>query len=365
MSLPGCIFWKPKWIELKNAVSAGDSERVRELLKAGANVNATDSLGNTALHIASEYGNIECIRLLCDAGADVKKMNHGRSTPLLYAANYGCEHCVNLLLLAGADVNIYESNAYTVFKWAADHASRSVKEWLVLSANKTKMQDDYIHFAPLTLAIKNNQPKCVELLLEAGAASSDADTITPLMLAIKNNQPKYVELLLEAGAASSDSEKNCLLMWSASNGYDSFMEYQIKSGADVNRPLKHRIPLAEATFENHLSCVKLLLKAGADVKVQWKYYAKFRKLPSREMTLLLYAAGILFDVIVSIKPNIPNGQEFLEEIRNDTGLMSLCRETIRKQIVRKTEGLNLFIKVPRLGLPVVLTSYLLFGLTLS
>ena len=123
----GCIFWRPKWIELRNAVSAGDSERVQALLKAGANLNAADSLGNTALHIASEKGDIECIHLLLDAGADVKKMNHGRSTPLLYAANYGCEQCVNLLLLAGADVNIYESNAYTVFKWAADHASRSVQ----------------------------------------------------------------------------------------------------------------------------------------------------------------------------------------------------------------------------------------------
>ena len=65
------------------------------------------------------------------------------------------------------------------------------------------------------------------------------------------------------------------------------MEYLIKSGADVNRPLKHRIPLAEAAFENNLSCAKLLLKAGADVKVQRKYYAKFRKLPSREMTVVV------------------------------------------------------------------------------
>ena len=238
------------------------------------------------------------------------------------------------------------------------------KEWLVLSANKTKIQDDYIHFAPLTLAIKNNQSKCVELLLEAGAASSDADTITPLMLAIKSNQPKYVDLLLEAGAASSDSE-NCLLMWCASNGYDSFLEYLVKSGADVNRPLKHRIPLAEAAFENNVSCAKLPLKAGADVKVQWKYYAKCRKLPSREMTLLLYAAGILFDIIVCVKPNIPHSQDILQEIRNETDLMSLCRETIRRQIVCKNEGSNLFIKVPRLGLPPLLSSYLLFGLTLS
>ena len=330
----GCIFWRPKWIELKNAVSAGDSERVQELLKAGASVNATDSLGNTALHIASEKGDIECIHLLLDAGADVKKMNHGRSTPLLYAANYGCEQCVNLLLLAGADVNIHESNAYTVFKWAADHASRSVKEWLVLAANKTKTEDDYSHFTPLMLAIKNNQPKCVELLIEAGAASSDSD-------------------------------KSSLLMWSASYGCDSFMEYLIKSGADVNRALKNRIPLVEAAFANNLCCAKLLLKAGADVNIHWKYYAKCRNLRSRKMTLLLYAAGVLFDIIVPIKPNIPRNQEFLQEVRKETNLMSVCRETIRRQMVQKNQGSNLFIKVPKLGLPPVLASYLLFDLTLS
>lgn len=64
--------WKNK--EGKTALMYGiedndNIEKVRLLIKAGADVNAKDNDGNTALSLAQEAGNLEIIQLLKEAGA--------------------------------------------------------------------------------------------------------------------------------------------------------------------------------------------------------------------------------------------------------------------------------------------------------
>ena len=45
-------------------------ERVRKLLRAGANVNEVDKDGDTPLHKASSKGQVDVVRVLVEAGAD-------------------------------------------------------------------------------------------------------------------------------------------------------------------------------------------------------------------------------------------------------------------------------------------------------
>lgn len=56
---------------LHEAVAESDIERVRELLAAGADVNARDEDGATPLHYAGGECATEIVRLLLEAGADV------------------------------------------------------------------------------------------------------------------------------------------------------------------------------------------------------------------------------------------------------------------------------------------------------
>jgi ankyrin repeat protein len=75
----------------------------RLLLERGANVNAKDDEGNTALMFAAANNNVEMLRLLIDAGADLNvKENRYHSSALDRAL--GAEHrqAVELLLAAGA-----------------------------------------------------------------------------------------------------------------------------------------------------------------------------------------------------------------------------------------------------------------------
>ena len=55
------------WTPLISAAELGQSEMVSILLTAGADVNATNNIGQTALHLA---GNAEVAKLLISAGAD-------------------------------------------------------------------------------------------------------------------------------------------------------------------------------------------------------------------------------------------------------------------------------------------------------
>lgn len=44
-------------------------------------VNAKDTVGNTALHIASREGHLAMVKCLCELGADIKAKNINNETP--------------------------------------------------------------------------------------------------------------------------------------------------------------------------------------------------------------------------------------------------------------------------------------------
>jgi ankyrin repeat protein len=71
------MIFLPKNIELLVASDKGDVEKVKKLLKEGADVNAKGKYGYTPLHKAAFYRYIEIVKLLIENGANVnatKKM---------------------------------------------------------------------------------------------------------------------------------------------------------------------------------------------------------------------------------------------------------------------------------------------------
>ncbi len=95
--------------ELLHAAASGDLERVKALIAAKADVDATDELGWTPLMKACfndemDRGFPDIVQALIDAGADIEKQIVYGTRPLMLAAGRGEASVVDVLLKAGVDV---------------------------------------------------------------------------------------------------------------------------------------------------------------------------------------------------------------------------------------------------------------------
>ena len=100
------ILWIMRGPLLLRAASMGSPRAVEVLLRLGADPDAADQHGRTALHIAAEEGNVELARLLVYHGANLNALDKNiLSTPLVWAVVHGRRDVAKLLLESGADPN--------------------------------------------------------------------------------------------------------------------------------------------------------------------------------------------------------------------------------------------------------------------
>ena len=103
--------------EFDRLCAAGTAEQVRQALKEGANPNARDESGGTALMSAvrrwEERERLETTRALLSAGADVNARDEMGGTALIEAAPSCDAEVARLLLDGGANVNARDKYGWT------------------------------------------------------------------------------------------------------------------------------------------------------------------------------------------------------------------------------------------------------------
>ncbi len=104
---------------LMSAVQSRNPEALKLLVQKGANVNSRDSQDGTALlRAAGMYGNAPTVVALIEAGADINAADRNGQTPLMWAARWGDAARVEALLEAGAKVDARDAKGLS----AADYA---------------------------------------------------------------------------------------------------------------------------------------------------------------------------------------------------------------------------------------------------
>jgi ankyrin repeat protein len=117
------------------ATGQGDVEQVRHLLEAGADINARDRHGQTALMNAARTGQVELVRLLVERGAALNTTAKYSLTALMLAIINGHTKIARILIQAGADGSIRGTAApgfyhKTALMLAEEREQREVVEWL-------------------------------------------------------------------------------------------------------------------------------------------------------------------------------------------------------------------------------------------
>lgn len=118
-------------ISIYEAAEKGDLPAVKRHIKMGANVNARDKDGRTALRWAAARGHLNVVKLLVEKGANVDGKNRRGSTPLMRAAGNGKMGVVRFLVATGADVNARDKEGRTACVYASKHHLKAMVKYLV------------------------------------------------------------------------------------------------------------------------------------------------------------------------------------------------------------------------------------------
>jgi cytohesin len=108
-------------------IAAGDGlvETVKFLASIGANINARDGKGETALHSAARRGGAEIVEALIELGAELEARDEEGRTALHLATEWANEDFITALLEAGADPRARTKAGLTPFDLAKKLASEN------------------------------------------------------------------------------------------------------------------------------------------------------------------------------------------------------------------------------------------------
>jgi ankyrin repeat protein len=187
---------------LADAAERMDRALVKTLLQRRVDVNAPQVDGMTALHWATYQDDLDTATLLVRAGANVKATNRYGVTPLSLACTNGSGAMVELLLLAGADPNAALPGGETPLMTASRVGSLPAVKALLARGATVESKDDRRGQTALMWAAAEGHAKVAEMLIEVGADLHYRlpSGFTPLLFAIREGRTDVVRTLLKAGA---------------------------------------------------------------------------------------------------------------------------------------------------------------------
>lgn len=250
------------WTELMEATLNGDEAAVNRLLAQGADVNARDDAGTSALTLAAYEGHAAIVRLLLDSGAEVNVVGENGRTALGNAVDRGHSVIAQLLLDSGANPNAHVSEDTSVLEDASRGGLLSIVRALI-----TKGADLERYGGPaLRGASWKGHTEIVKLLLAKGADVNFTNKhgTTALHLAVAHTETARV--LLEGGAHVDMADKyaETPLMKAVKNGNAEVTRFLLAKGADLNlKNDQSMTALILGAQKGHESAVKLLLDYGA------------------------------------------------------------------------------------------------------
>jgi uncharacterized protein len=311
---------------LLDAATKGELQNIKTALAQGADINARDKMGRTALLIAlqgyaSEYrvtganepivhfliergasinlqdndgwspllrlvGNWadqpDLLKFLLSHGADIKAKTKDGWSVLMLAARFAKDDRIAVLLDRGADIEARDTEGRTALMWAITEP-REINAATAELLLKRGANIDAVDLKGQTAADRAAHaglPDRVKLLLAHGAKTADREGLFAearnqalLEAAARPNGPGARDLLAQGADPNvRDPEGRTALMVAIENNHNpDVIELMLAKGAQVNATDRDgSTALMIAGDRYKAATVKLLLDAGADVKARDK-----------------------------------------------------------------------------------------------
>ena len=240
------------------AVQADAHNTAQRLIAAGASVGAANRYGVTPLALAATNGSPNMVRVLLAAGTAPDVTTPGGDTPLMIAARTGRVEVLRQLLVAGAAVNAAERwKGQTALMWAAAEGNDEAILTLIAAGANIEARSAG-QLSPLLFGVRQGHTAAVSALLNAGADvnAPTNDGTSPLALAVINAHFELANLLLDHGADPTLADPRGSVLHAL---------------AWIRRPGSGRPPPPTGTVDS-LDLARALLDAGADpnLRLSWR-----------------------------------------------------------------------------------------------
>ena len=193
-----------------DAAMRGDPAAVRALIQGGADVNAPQGDGMTALHWAADRGSVDIARALLRAGAAVDPTTrNGAYTPLHLAGRRGHAELLRLLLESGSDhAARTQSGAATALHLAAASGSAAAAVVLLEHGADPNVRESEWGQTPLIFATALGRVDVMKVLMAHGADVAAADLPIDLtaFAAVDNEARKARDRVLAGFRAQHGNE---------------------------------------------------------------------------------------------------------------------------------------------------------------
>jgi ankyrin repeat protein len=261
--------------------SINGSKSIENLLDAGADVNAFDDYGSTALHRACDRGHETVVKQLLGSGAQYRKDNNGR-LPLHNAVNHASsEPIVQLLLQHFPDsVNERNVNGRTALHSAAFKGHLPLVNLLLENGADMEIENN-LGEIPLDYAVYSGSEPIVQLLLQQSprtikARAKNGETL--LHCAVREGHLSIMKLLLMTEPTlleAADNTDETALFLAVSMGRKESIEFLLQHGCQLTlRDIDGAAPwdFIQAKFPTS-EIIDLLVTYGWDMDE--RYYKGF------------------------------------------------------------------------------------------